>query len=160
MQKNYSLLVGVLLFIGCSVSGQIPNNYIAYEYDNSGNRTDRMIVLIPNRPNSQQGIENTAALNDKSQTQSNLKETVAGVTLNIYPNPTKSTIKLTLNSLSNLNSGVISIYSMDGKEIYSNQTVTSSTVFDLSDKPDGMYILRILINNTSVDWKIIKHKEF
>ena len=70
----------------------------------------------------------------------------------IYPNPTKGIIHVSLDSLST-NSALIEISDLGGK-IIQNHEFKKDISIDLSDRPKGIYIVKLLIDNEIIVNKI------
>jgi hypothetical protein len=75
--------------------------------------------------------------------------------LAIYPNPTKGTINLSYNG----DKGQIRQIMIDnvmGKEVYNSGSYQS--IIDLSDKPGGVYLLHLYLDNKIITKKIVMEK--
>lgn len=90
------------------------------------------------------GTTNTSDLNFESQIQ-------------IFPNPTASEIFLQLNSHSISDDSEISIFSLQGKKLYSSRVVSQQTKVNLSNLSKGLYIVKASINKESEIFKILKN---
>jgi hypothetical protein len=71
----------------------------------------------------------------------------------VYPNPTKG--KLTINSSSQITA--IEVYSLSGKQIYSNYNFKQQTSeeIDLSGYAKGIYIMKIYNGTKSYNRKVV-----
>jgi hypothetical protein len=65
--------------------------------------------------------------------------------IHAYPNPAKNELNLQLNQ-----SGMIEIYSVEGKLIQALRASTNNLLIDLSGYTTGIYILRYMDNNDNV----------
>jgi hypothetical protein len=75
----------------------------------------------------------------------------------LYPNPATDVIQLHVNSLSNINEGIVEIVSSTGKIVQQEKkTFIGDIQQDISDLPKGIYLLRIRANDKSLSKKFIK----
>jgi hypothetical protein len=65
--------------------------------------------------------------------------------IHAYPNPAKNELNLQLNQ-----SGMIEIYSVEGKLIQALRASTNNLLIDLSGYTTGIYILRYMDSNDNV----------
>lgn len=74
--------------------------------------------------------------------------------LSVYPNPSNG--RFTVESRYDLENVVITIYSVDGKQLLQTkvQSLNAQKLLDLSILPDGVYILRATNNNFKISKKI------
>jgi hypothetical protein len=79
--------------------------------------------------------------------------------LHVYPNPGSSVFQIIYNSDY---TGVVQIqvFSFDGNNIFSNSTLKHDTTLsyelNLSEYPSGIYIVRVISQNTQSQYKIVK----
>lgn len=77
----------------------------------------------------------------------------------VYPNPTRDFINIRYNSDENVNDIVISIYSVDGKLVYSKLKSVMNTSFtdqiDVGNLKSGYYFIRLTSGNKVITNKII-----
>ena len=79
------------------------------------------------------------------------------VMVNIFPNPTASTIQVQLQDITNATT--IELYSNDGKLITSQKITSTATQIDMSSYAAGTYLLSIKNKNASNNtYQIIKSK--
>ena len=74
----------------------------------------------------------------------------------IYPNPTKGLLKVSISGLKSTDKCSLGVFTMTGVKVMSCNTNTDNVDIDLSNRPVGVYLLKITINNNSTTWKIIK----
>jgi len=129
-------------FIGLAT---IKAQHIDYYYDNAGNRTERTIIM-PAPAYAPQAPDEATAIDD----------VVSEYAIKIYPNPTKGHLAVEVVNAPSLLDGQLALYDSGGRML-ENATISSSyTTLDLSAYPSGVYILRIQINDETINWKIIK----
>jgi hypothetical protein len=122
---------------------------VEYEYDTAGNRVSRNVIVLHTntrnalvQPQPQDSVVYTEILKDFS--------------VRIYPNPTDGLLTVELNDLPEKQTAVISLYNTSGKQLLLQRNVEYSTEVNLSNQPQGIYILRIEISGNVSEWKIIK----
>lgn len=136
------------LLISLFLSGSLclfSQNKLTYEYDNSGNRTQRVIPL--------KSVRNTDEPTTKIQP---IIDQSIAKTIKIYPNPTKGRLTIEIMDYLESISGNITIHDLQGRLILTEKITTNNTNLDISDRPSGAYILNIQIDGEISNWKIIK----
>ncbi|MBL0079826.1 MAG: T9SS type A sorting domain-containing protein [Bacteroidetes bacterium] len=84
----------------------------------------------------------------------------------IYPNPTSGKLNINLNLENAINGYNVSIFSVDGKNIYNNtvnETLEAGTIinneFDISNQANGIYFIRVTSeNNLLLNQKFVLNK--
>ncbi|MDL2303448.1 T9SS type A sorting domain-containing protein, partial [Dysgonomonas sp. OttesenSCG-928-D17] len=105
---------------------------ISFNYDSSGNRTERVIVLTKSAVTTQELI--TENVNEQYE-------------LKIYPNPTKGQIKLEISNSDKIKSCTITINAMsNGKLVLRKKATLPVTDIDISNQLNGFYIMVIEID--------------
>lgn len=115
--------------------------------------------------NKKNGATESAFLSDvKLLTFSPLTEIVSPqateADLNIYPNPVRNQLNLQFKAQQSTQATDISIFSIDGKLVYSNKlqhNIDSELHVNTSTWLQGIYILRVNNNNELISRKIIKN---
>ena len=129
--------------------GQTAYN-IKYKYDNAGNRTERNVIMLKSAKNDNAQI---AAAEMKSDV---YQEDVLGHEIKIHPNPTKGQLRVEITNFGEKMQASIAVYTLAGKPVAVMQAFAGTNLLDISAQPQGVYIMRITIEQTSSDWKIIK----
>lgn len=145
--KGFIIAIAIGISLTCFSQTSLQREYL---YDDGGNRICRKVVEIPaNTPrNHTQPLEQTSS--------SCFQEQVCSYSCKIYPNPTSGQIQLDIDNLTEPFQGIADLYNSNGVFLRSFRISESFNIFDLSDCPPGMYILRLNINKKSEEWKIIK----
>jgi hypothetical protein len=122
---------------------------VEYEYDVAGNRISRNVIVL---------YTNTRGVLAQPQPQDSVvyKESLKDFSVRIYPNPTDGLLTVELHNLPEKQTAVISLYNTSGKQLLLQRNVEYSTEVNLSNQPQGIYILRIEISGNVSEWKIIK----
>ncbi len=123
---------------------------IDYYYDKAGNRTDRVIRLVKSVKSAKKG----ASSNKESS--SPIEDFVAEQKVLIFPNPTEGALSVAVEGQDSEINGDIIIVNMTGAVIVRKKLRSSLVHFDLSTRPSGIYFMRIVINDKTQTWKIIK----
>ncbi|UII24554.1 T9SS type A sorting domain-containing protein [Fulvivirga maritima] len=104
------------------------------------------VITLDELPN----ISTYEGLTDESITAINLKHTTG---FSIYPNPATSYVKVEID---NDEKGLIQLISMKGEVIYNTYTNGALFQLDLSSLPSGMYVLKVIQNESSYSEKLLK----
>ncbi len=141
------------------VSSEIAELYapvsIRYNYDISGNRGSRAPITLKsgsfiNEPDSVGSVSfNENYLEPQ-------KEEIEGGRINIYPNPTRGFLKVEITGVKEEVKTSIQIFSLSGSKVIDIVPETSTSVIDLSNYPNGTYLLRVRVGEKITEWKIIK----
>ncbi len=168
MNPKRIILVILVLFLMSNLFSQS----VAFTYDDNGNRQTRTInveklqsksvsfpvvnpkSLIP-ADSKAQGLNETQDAKSsevKNETKSEDREIVTIV----YPNPNTGLIKIDISNLP-LNTKVeMKLYDLNGNELVVRRNFESHSEIDINHYIDGVYILRIMINERVTNWKIVK----
>ena len=121
---------------------------IGYSYDASGNRIKREIVMqVPKAMAKQQ--------NFFSDNQS-FSDMLHDHSIKIYPNPTKGALRICISGLKGTDKCSLEVYTTLGVQILVKKVDTDNFDIDISNQPNGVYLLRITINETATTRKIVK----
>jgi len=85
-----------------------------------------------------------------------LDKTGDTLSFTLFPNPTRELFLLTLPNSNYLGQSLVSVYSLIGEKIIQIELNEQSHVFDLSNMPGGVYIIRIMCGEKVGVGKIIK----
>jgi hypothetical protein len=129
----------------CSLQ-TIKSQSFVIDYDVNGNRISRHIPL-----------KSTTALTPDSIKQYEVfQEDVGQQKVSIYPNPTRGELKIEITGIDVLKPSSIIIYNETGKMLYQKRQITGSDIINMSDYPNGLYILKVNLDNHCSEWKILK----
>lgn len=81
------------------------------------------------------------------------KEDFTNNTVKIYPNPTSGSVSIIANSLIN----VLELYDVQGRLLQSAKVNSTSAALDITNKPQGMYIVKVISDNGIATEKILKN---
>jgi hypothetical protein len=139
--KKY-LIIGFLLFWNLAVFSQTKK--VEYTYDNAGNRLTRQIITLGKSAFISEG---QAAVVESHNGDRKVK---------IYPNPTKGELKLEIGNWEEGLDAYTLITDINGRTVCKNSLSGSITNIDLTNYPNGIYILRLSISQKWTEWKVIK----
>lgn len=120
---------------------------ITYIYDNAGNRIKREIVLSP------KGVRSSEDNTDDTQP---VCDMLADKDIKIHPNPTTGMLKIEITNYESGDLGNIYVYSINGHAITNSKILSPLTDIDISNSPNGIYLLTIQLNDNRATWRVIK----
>jgi hypothetical protein len=130
---------------------------IAYGYDNNGNRISRTLIVMRMGLKSNATQVNSNTIESTSDTiKSEKLITSVEKTLKVYPNPTKGKLIIDFGNSSEIKKAEYQIFSFNGTKLIHSRLDIPLTEVDVTSLPNGLYILRINVDGSSTDYKIIK----
>jgi len=117
-----------------------------FTYDDSGNRTGRTINFLKSTQ-----IQGTTSGTEADVITEELNEKE----ILIYPNPTKGDLKIEIPELGDTSARLF-IFNNQGKLLIDKRITNTLSEINISQYSSGLYILKILIEQNSIEWKIIK----
>jgi len=145
--------------------------FIQYEYDASGNRTARKTITMRGGPEAPKDslqelqvtsyeLQEVASLEPQKSpelaTPEYFTETIAQVEMKIYPNPTTENITLQISNMETLQKGILQLFTLNGQLLQTRLLSEAEVTVSLAGLAKGTYILKVQINDTVENWKIIK----
>jgi len=143
------LILAIPLF--CMAQTNLPRYY---DYDAAGNRVLRTTIPMNLAPLAPQDSVGAHSL-ENSEIEF-FVETIAQVEIKIYPNPTTEKVTLEISRWEELQSGIFKLYSLSGQLLQEHPIHSATTAISLADLPKGAYFLKVHINSSTENWKIIK----
>ena len=70
----------------------------------------------------------------------------------IFPNPANNILNIVSSENQNLN---VNIYNLLGKNVYSENSITPISKINISDLPNGMYIISVVSENSQISKRIV-----
>jgi hypothetical protein len=142
---------------------------VSFVYDSNGNRTKRSIIVEELQEKSFTFPVKTESLNigskgsdsDKSEVLEIAGHLIASeegeeVKTIIYPNPTRGLLKIEVINLPFASTTEMRLFDLEGKVLKTLKNFDSVSEMDIGNLRNGLYILRIEINDLVFDWKVIK----
>lgn len=140
----WSLASLIFFFVAIQAKASRPvasADTVSYGYDQAGNRISREIIVLK-----------STKVDQPIKYQDHLGKTK----ITISPNPNGGQFKLSVTGTNTKTNMKISLYNLSGELIYKNFLPKHSTEIDISNQPNGIYILYLVIGNKKKTWKIIK----
>lgn len=149
--KTIRRILPVLLIFVAVAYCDAQSVRVIFNYDECGNRTQRSIEFKKNKDKSlAKGTHNDddwlAEVND----------TIAGVSLSLFPNPTNDGFTLVILNEPEAVSLHAILCTAEGSIIEERDITQTTEAFDLGGKANGIYLLRLWTGNEIQTWKIIK----
>lgn len=147
--KYYFLSVVCFMLFVISVPsfGMSGDTTFVFSYDASGNRTERVIDLTK----SAEITASSSTANEEKLFEAEL----VNLDIRIYPNPTKGVLKVEIPGIGDIKPTLV-VYNLQGKQLVHKTVSNQISTINLSGHPAGMYIMKIVNGQESLDWKIIK----
>lgn len=143
-----SFFTTVLVCLGIYLSNPALSQSIAYYYDDTGNRTDRVIVL-----------QKSAFISDSTSKVIHEKDLSSkGFNVILYPNPTDGVLRVEVAYDDTEVTGdlQVEVYDLSGRIIFRRTASIGSNIVDFSEHSFGTYILLLKCGEVASRWKIIK----
>lgn len=149
MKKITLTLLLVMGMLVPSLSVHAQNAIVQFTYDACGNRVLRSLLISKVEENGK-GVE---AENDYQDT---AIEQIGDITVSLFPNPTEGRVSVLLSSDSHTNIKAL-LTTTTGAILEQCQFTDIQHEFDLSSQPAGIYFLRLVMDDETRTWKIVKH---
>jgi len=149
MHRFILLIVGILALTPLLLNSQA----ITYDYDNSGNRVKKYIVVQKKSDHiEEEYITDTLSKANPDKVVDELNE----VKVTIYPNPTQGQLNIEVSGLASAEMMGYQLYSQTGVLLQSQKSAGSYFSVDLSQYPTGIYILILVNKDSRSEWKVFK----
>ena len=136
---------------------------IEFKYDAAGNRTERHVIeLKAPEKNQEERYKNQELQNGDEVV---YEERLGDMEVSLFPNPTKGELTISIRQTtahmagaqdSGQTNGRIEVFSVAGEKVFEQNEIGNETNVDLSDLPDGVYVLNIFVGEMTSTWKIVK----
>lgn len=145
MKRTYHFIRWMICtLLLCAFVNSVYADRVVYTYDSSGNRTRARKEIVLRSEGSQE--------EDSLPQRQNLS--LRHVT--IYPNPTKGRLRVEITGGGSFEGASLTVYSISGSIVCNLSELDAVNDIDLSQCPNGMYMLVIRVDGESSSWKIIK----
>lgn len=169
MKNKRMILTSLVLFQMAILFSQ----KIEFTYDANGNRITRTLTVEQLRTTVEFPVIDAKTLRSfESITGSdiaNFKEATEGeseeeklrseddeIVTVVYPNPNIGILKIDISNMPISSKNELRLYDLNGLQKLEIKNFESHTEIDISHLRDGIYILRIKINESIFDWKVVK----
>lgn len=142
MRKKRIVFLSAILSVFIGLNAQ---NKVQFAYDQAGNRVKRELVITPNARSAKKAVSR----------EESFFEDLGERTVKISSNGT-GIIKISVLHMLSEDKGNVEVFSLSGSEVYNCSLSSTETLVDISDKPKGVYILKVTLNGKVTTWKITK----
>ena len=147
-----------------SVYFSAAQSSVSFGYDDSGNRISRTINWPSNTPPPQDSIETAiedeesviASLQDIESPQEVYTDVLSEALIKIYPNPTTGLLTVKFTNKPQDAASSVTLFDMQGRVITQQQSLSDENTLHIGAQPAGTYLMRIVIGEEMVSWKIVK----
>ena len=137
----------------------LPGQTIHYDYDETGNRTKRYIVLgkgnSSDEESSKKYEESSKEVEENTKTKE-FEDNLGELTIKIYPNPTRGQLAVVISGLGPDETIDYQLFSNTGLLLDTKGKNNCEFKVDMARYPGGMYVLRLMIKGKISQWKILK----
>lgn len=142
-----TVLAGFLVL--ASLKGWAQDVSVRFLYDECGNRISRSIQLYKTEENGKNVEEENGILSEAN-------DCIGDAKISIFPNPSKGMV--IVEAFGNEQKDIkATLTTLTGSLIEEKNLFGSRQEFDLSGKPSGVYLLKLLYGEETRTWKIIKN---
>lgn len=122
---------------------------VSYAYDYAGNRISRKLAVL----NS--SLYHVKRQNTEPEPDA-VKDKLGDRTITVYPNPTHGALAIGISGGDLPESTTLILYNAQGAMLQNFHTVEETTAIDMSTYPVGWYIVRVIVDAKTTEFKIIK----
>lgn len=167
---TYKKIIPVILILFLSVKGY--GQTVEFGYDANGGRISRTTIIVQQMKSdkAQLPLINPKSLNASSSEYAKTQQQIDTAAVSekkaltedgeimtfVYPNPNKGIIKINISNMPLESTNEMRLYNLSGTELTVRKNFDSYSEIDISQYGDGIYILRIKINDKIFNWKVIK----
>ncbi len=145
------------LIIGFYLSVSLYGQSVEFAYDENGNRVSRSLVVELLRSGAGDLMVNNSK-NKELKENLAIEDTGTGeISAIVYPNPGKGLLKVDITNMPLSSKSELALFDISGNALILKRNFESYLEIDISHFKDGIYFMRIKINEKVFDWKIIKN---
>lgn len=144
---NQTIIMKKLLLLSLFLSSILllqAQRKVVYEYDNSGNRIKRQVIVL----NTKQA--------KPAEKQDTVAEILSHVEVTAYPNPVKGTLHVEIKGQKEDEKARISLFGSQGTLVFNKETSEPYNPIDFNNYLPGVYILQVYVGDKKTEIKIIK----
>jgi YD repeat-containing protein len=155
MKAKYFFIFPVHMLISHGLSSQ---EVVTFSYDASGNRTSRVIILEQKEAEQESIADTTLFKQDEIKEAETFKYSTSkgDRTIHIYPNPNGGMFTIGFEGWEAGINGSFKLHALNGNLILEIPVTQTNIHVDISDQPEGAYILTIMIDGKKEVWKVVK----
>ena len=114
---------------------------IIFSYDASGNRVQRKLIIT----------------NCDEQRLKNNEPAAPAFHANAFPNPPNDKVNIEMENIDGITTSAVSLYDLNGKEVYSLVTPDLKLQIDVSKLAEGTYLLKITRGKEYKTFNVLKN---
>ena len=141
--KYILLLMSFLL----TSSYSLAQGRIEYEYDEVGNRICQSCVMP---------VQNKAMAKSKFLVDEKLSDRQQNISVDVYPNPTSDYIHIIVKGIVEHGNYSLTLCTSQGTMIFSKSVTDEMTDINLTDYPNGVYLLAVGTESNKTICKVVK----
>jgi hypothetical protein len=145
----YFIYLIFLSGILCLLCHNTAEAQVSFGYDAAGNRVNRVIDMQFRSQKAEEKVEEKVEQKTHS-------EILKDFSIKIYPNPTKGDLTVEIMNLPEGKTANLRLYDMSGNLVLQKTNITDTEYLNISNRPNGIYLMRIAAGDSSTEWKIIK----
>ncbi len=120
---------------------------VSFTYDENGNRTNRQMATAKNNKNKCDATDNM---------NTNVIDSFEKLSVSVYPNPTKDKVNISINNKSTETPVHLTVSTPTGAVLFDKFMADSFETIDLSNLSNGMYLIKLVVNNERKTWTVTK----
>jgi hypothetical protein len=137
------LITIILVFFSIILFSQ--SYIIKYSYDDAGNRVKREKIAFAISANMDAQLKTDTVV-----------EQIADKNIRIYPNPVNETLNIFVEEYEG-EVGILYLFSLNGRLIATKKITESNTKINFINQAPGSYIVKIMINNKTKEYTVVKN---
>ncbi|MDR2010640.1 MAG: T9SS type A sorting domain-containing protein [Bacteroidales bacterium] len=164
--KKYKYSIILIFIFACNIAHcQIS---FEYTYDNAGNRISRTVITLSETrmtdndsinhrgiyPGGEDIYSDITGIYDQNE---NTRMALEDVIIDIYPNPVQGELNLEVKGTGNFEKVFFEVVDLNGRMISNNRLKSSNASINFSGMQQGEYILRLFVNDSYREYKVIKN---
>lgn len=136
----------LMLFAAClTILSAIAQNWVGFAYDEAGNRVRREITIS----------QGSRSMDKSEDNEESYYDVLGDRTVKVTQNGS-GIFKVAILNMESDDECYIDVCSLGGVQVFMETHCGAETLIDLRDRSNGVYILRVVINEKQTIWKITK----
>lgn len=144
MKQIYYFFLFLFVLTGSNIYAQ-QNKAISYQYDMAGNRILRKEVTLASNIKRHQPTDSVV-----------IKESLGKRSIKVFPNPTRGALGIEIIGMDTEENIQLILYSGTGTQLHNKPATEGLNPIDMTQYPQGWYILHIVSATERREYKIVK----
>lgn len=140
----------IFTFLALLPASSFAQSKIRYTYDAAGNRIKWTAATAMQKAKSGRAVADADSQSGTDAFQDHA--------VKIYPNPTDGVVNISIGGLGEAEHCTLNLCTPQGTLVLEKEVKADNITLDLGDRPSGIYLLTVTIDNTPTTWKIIKRQ--